>query len=103
MPGGNEYIFAPRGTNNPAGARIQHADWHREEARRLREEIYQDLIQAASELILQARDGVDRSILDYYYCRLIQDDAIGDMIGYSRQNVNKHRLGAIEDLEMRYG
>ena len=102
VPGKDEYVFAPRGTNNPQGARVQREQHLWESVDRL-ESQYEQLYHDVNDLINQAYYGVDRTILRYYYCADLNDDEIAFRMNYSRSNVNKRRGLAIAELEKRYG
>ena len=102
VPDKDEYVFSPRGTNNPQGMRAQHEDmyWH---ALDLAEETYGRLLADVEDLITYLRDNIDRAIMRYYYCLNQCDEEIGPRIRFSRSNVNKRRLAALKELEMKFG
>lgn len=102
VPDMDLYVFAPRGTNNPQGARVQREEFLWKSVDRL-EEQHAQLYRDTSELIDQAYYGADRTILRYYYCAGLNDDEIAVRMHYSRSNVNKRRLLALKELEMRFG
>jgi hypothetical protein len=67
VPGEDEYVFAPRGTNNPEGARQQQIDGHLE-AQKNAPGGNNALIRDVDSLIMQLRDAKDQAIMIDYYC-----------------------------------
>jgi len=98
VPGKDEWVIRPRGTNNPEGAALQHFEGYTEAALKHLQE-NDALIQHVDVLITHVHDARDRAILIDFYCNGMRDTDIAREMHYDRTTVSKRREGAIFDLE----
>lgn len=98
VPGKEEYIFQPSGTNNPQAMLLQQEDGYRQKLRQLLEE-KQALLLEAEYIIAAHPDGKARVILRYYYCQAWTDERIAAEIESSAQSTNVRRNEAVNYLE----
>ena len=98
LPDGKGFIFAPRGTNCPEGARQQQIEGHMEALERYIQ-ANEALISHADQVIDTVRDSIDRAILLDYYCNGIEDSAIARQLHFARSSVCHRRNAAVEELE----
>lgn len=99
--GKDEYVYALRGTNNPQGAALQHVDGYTEALLKRMEEKH-ELFLAAERVIASARLSIDRTILRYYYCQAMTDEAVAEVVHSSKQAVWKRRDETIKELEIQW-
>jgi len=98
VPGKNEYAYAPRGTNNPEGAEIQHLDGY-EEALRRHVAKNEDIMIEAEVVIAEADDPIDRTILRYYYCEGMNDQRAANRMHFERSVVSRRRNSVLDELD----
>ncbi len=99
--GKDEWVIRPRGTNNPQGAALQHVDGYTEALLKRMEEKH-ELFLAAERVIASARLSIDRTILRYYYCQAMTDEAVAEVVHSSKQAVWKRRDETIKELEIQW-
>lgn len=98
VPGKDEYVFAPRGTNNAEGAAIQHRDGY-EEALRKHAAKHEALMLEAERVIGMAEDATDRTILRDYYCLGMTLRRIAGVIHFDHTAVWRRWNAVLDDLD----
>jgi len=101
VPGKDEYVFAPRGTNNAEGAAIQHRDGY-EEALRKHAAKHEALMLEAERVIGMAEDATDRTILRDYYCLGMTLRRIAGLIHFDHTTVWKRWTEVLNDLDDKF-
>ena len=101
VPGREEYVFAPRGTNNAEGAAIQHRDGY-EEALRKHAAKHEALMLEAERVIGMAEDATDRTILRDYYCLGMTLRRIAGLMNFDHTTVWKRWTEVLNDLDDKF-
>ena len=98
VPGKDEYIIAPRGTNNPAAAREQKYTQCETLLQQKRNEL-KVLLVSFEQVLAIVDDGITRTILRDYYPNRRSDEQIAYDINMSRKTVNWIRRDIVKKLE----
>lgn len=101
VPGKDEYVLRPRGTNNQIGAALQHEDGYTEALQRLLDS-KSELLETAESALAMLDDAVDRTILRYYYCQAMTDEQTAEIMHFERRSICKRRNEAVDELEERW-
>lgn len=101
VPGKDEWIVRPRGTNNAIGAALQHVDGYTEALERVIFE-RRGLMQLAEDVLMHVKDTIDRTILRYYYCQAMSDDEIAPLLNYDRRSICRRRNESMDALEIEW-
>ncbi len=98
VKGKDEYIIAPRGTNNPEGAALQHEDGY-EEALRRHADKNEALMLEAERIIGMVDDTTDRTILRNYYCLGMTLRRIAAVLHFDHTTVWKRWTEVLDELD----
>lgn len=101
VPGRDEYVLRPRGTNNKIGAALQHEDGYAEALQRLLDS-KRELLETAETALAMIDDAVDRTILRYYYCQAMTDEQTAEIMHFERRSICKRRNETVDELEEKW-
>lgn len=98
VPGKEEYVLPPSGTNNPEGAALQHAEYCEEMIEKIRRDNAGVLCEA-EKIIDHYPECETKIILRRYYLSAETDRIISITLGYERSTVSKRRAAAVQALD----